>query len=90
MDYTPTANILDFETIINIFITIIIGSILGIIIGFYFFNNVKYIGPDSNKIVKKIFYDSNGKKYKYKPHITICPISFSMKKLHDNNYKNNH
>lgn len=80
----------DSESIIYTFITIIIGILLGVIIGYFIFRDIKYIGPDSNEIVKNIYNDSDGRKYKYKPHITICPMNYSMNKLHNTNFKESH
>ncbi|AYV80146.1 MAG: hypothetical protein Gaeavirus12_13 [Gaeavirus sp.] len=71
-------------------IIIIIGITIGIIIGYYIFREIKYIGPDSNIISKKIYTDANGKQYKLVPKITVCPISYSMNKLHDPTFKESH
>jgi heme/copper-type cytochrome/quinol oxidase subunit 2 len=73
------------EIIINI-IVIIIGLIIGIIIGYYLFNIYIYKGPDSNIISKEIYIDIFGNKYKWIPKICVCPISYSMDKLHNKNY----
>ena len=78
------------ESIIWTLMTIIIGILLGAVIGYFIFRDIKYIGPDSNDIVKNIFSDEKGRKYKYKPRITICPMNYSMNKLHNLNYKNTH
>ena len=72
------------------FFIFIFGIIIGSIIGYYIFKEIKYIGPDSNEIVKQIYTDDNGRKYKYKPRITICPINYSMNKLHNSNFKEHH
>lgn len=72
------------------FFIFIFGIIIGSIIGYYIFKKIKYIGPDSNEIVKQIYTDDNGRKYKYKPRITICPINYSMNKLHNLNFKEHH
>jgi hypothetical protein len=90
-DYTDSDgdNYGDDYTIYTI-MTIIMGILLGSIIGYFIFRDIKYIGPDSNEIVKQIYTDSDGKKYKYKPHITICPLNYSMKKLHDPDFKESH
>lgn len=82
-------NVSDDSIIINLMI-FIIGILIGSIIGYFIVREIKYVGPDSNEIVKKIYTDSNGKKYKYIPKITICPINYSMKKLHDPNFKESH
>lgn len=71
-------------------ITIIIGLIFGVIIGYIFFMDIKYIGPNSNEIVKKIYYDNDGKKYKLIPKISICPVNYSMNKLLNSNFKEIH
>jgi hypothetical protein len=78
------------EIAIKNIITLIIGILIGSIIGYFIFRNIKYIGPDSNIIVKQTYLDNNGKKYKYKPIITVCPINYSMGKLHDPNFKEKH
>jgi len=72
------------------FFIFIFGIIIGCIIGYYIFKEIKYTGPDSNEIVKQIYTDDNGRKYKYKPRITICPINYSMNKLHNPNFKEHH
>lgn len=71
--------------IINI-LTIIFGLCIGIIIGFFSFKQYIYKGPDSNIIKEQIYTDFNGKKYKWKPNICICPISYSMNKLKDSTF----
>ena len=73
------------EITINI-IVIIIGLIIGIISGYYFFKKNIYKGPDSNIISKEIYTDILGHKYKWVPKICVCPISYSMDKLQDQNY----
>jgi hypothetical protein len=78
------------ESVIYTLMTIIIGVILGSIIGYFIFKDIKYIGPDSNEIVKKIYTDTDGKKYKYVPKISICPLNYSMNKLHNPNFKDSH
>jgi hypothetical protein len=80
----------DNEPYFDMLLIIIIGITIGLCIGYFFMKKTKYIGPDSNKIVKEIYTDRNGKKYKYIPKITICPLSYSMNKLHDNNFKSKH
>ena len=40
------------------------GIIIGSIIGYYIFKEIKYIGPDSNKIIKEIHMDEKGNKYR--------------------------
>lgn len=72
------------------FMTFIVGILIGSIIGYFIFREIKYIGPDSNEIVKQTYLDSEGRKYKYKPKITVCPIKYSMGKLHDPNFKESH
>jgi hypothetical protein len=88
MDYNGIEE--DNDSIFDIFLIIMIGLIIGICIDYIFLRDVKYIGPDSNKIVKEIYTDDKGKKYKYIPKITICPLNYSMKKLHDNKFKSKH
>jgi len=80
----------DSESIIFTFITIIIGILLGVVIGYFIFRDIKYIGPDSNEIVKNIYKDDKGRHYKYKPKITICPMNYSMNKLHNPKFKETH
>lgn len=86
---TDDSNIND-ESVIYTLMTIIIGIIIGSIIGYLIFKDIKYIGPDSNEIVKKIYTDTDGKKYKYVPKISICPLNYSMNKLHNPNFKDSH
>lgn len=71
-------------------VSIIVGILLGSIIGYYIFKEIKYVGPDSNEIVTQTYTDCNGRKYKYKPIITVCPIKYSMGKLHDPKFKESH
>ena len=78
------------ESVLYILITFIIGILLGSIIGYFIFKDIKYIGPDSNEIVKNIYSDTDGKKYKYVPKISICPLNYSMNKLHDPTFKESH
>lgn len=77
------------NVMLSIFV-FIFGIVIGAIIGYFIFKTVKYIGPDSNEIVKEIHIDKDGKKYKFKPKITVCPINYSMGKLHDKNFKESH
>lgn len=63
---------------INYIINIILGLMIGIIIGYILNKKIKYIGPDSNDIVKEIHIDESGKKYKWMPKVCICPTSYYM------------
>lgn len=76
----------NYELILNMII-IIFGFIIGLLIGYLTFNSNTYIGPDSNEISKKIYVDSEGKRYKWIPKVCICPINLSMGKLKNPNYK---
>ena len=67
-------------------IVIIIGLIIGIFIGYYLFNKKIHKGPDSNIISKEKHTDIYGRKYKWVPKICVCPISYSMDKLHNKDY----
>ena len=78
------------ESIILTLMTFITGLLIGSIIGYFIFRNIKYIGPDSNEIVKQKYTDSKGREYKYIPKITICPAQYSMGKLHDPNFRESH
>ena len=71
--------------LINI-MTIIIGLIFGIIVGFILFKEYIYKGPNSDKVSKEIYTDSNGKKFKWIPKICICPVNLSMGQLKNKNY----
>lgn len=73
------------EFLINLF-TIIIGLVIGIILGLTLFKEYIYKGPDSNIVSKEIYIDSNGKKFKWVPKITICPVNLSMGELKNPNY----
>lgn len=53
-------------------IALLIGIILGALLYFLFLNKIKYRGPDSNIIRKKI-YKVDNKCYKFKPTIYMCP-----------------
>jgi hypothetical protein len=79
----------DNNLLYNLLIFIFSFSV-GFLIGYFLFKDVKYIGPNSNEIVKNIYIDEHGKKYKYKPQITICPSKYSMNKLHNQNFKETH
>jgi len=50
----------------------IFGLIITLIMFLMIYNPPKH-GPNSN-IIKKLTYDDNGRKYKLKPEIRICPI----------------
>lgn len=71
-------------------IIMIIGLLIGIFIGYIIFNQDKYVGPNSNNIIQEIYEDENGKKYKWETKVCICPISYSMDKLLDPNFKESH
>jgi hypothetical protein len=79
-----------YDDIISRIITIIIGILIGAVIGYFLFKDIKYIGPNSNQIVKEIYMDDDGKKFKFKPKVCICPSAYSMKKLHNKGFKNEH
>ena len=74
----------------ELIISIILGITIGIIIGYILFKKIKYIGPNSNDIYKKIYIDDNGKKYKFIPKVCICPVDYSMNNLHDPKFTENH
>ena len=78
------------EEIVSILVTIITGILIGAIIGYIFFRDIKYVGPNSNKIVKETYIDTDGKKFKFKPNVCVCPSNYSMNKLHDPNFKESH
>jgi len=63
-----------------IIIIIMIGIISGFYIGYKLNESYIYHGPNSKKIKKIIYKNKNGKCYKLKPIVYICPISLSMKK----------
>lgn len=79
----------NLQLIIDIFI-ILIGLTIGIGLGYYFFKQYQYKGPDSNQISKEIYIDDFGRKYKWIPKVCICPITYSMNKLKDPNYIDPH
>lgn len=89
MEINSSKHISTENSIYDIVISIILGLIFGIISGYIIFNQNKYIGPDSNEIVKHVYFDEKGK-YKFKPRITICPLNYSMNKLHQPNFKESH
>lgn len=59
-------------------ITIITGIVVAVIIYFIAYPSVLYHGPNSN-IVRKRIYKLDGKCYKLKPVVYICPIRTSMR-----------
>ena len=79
-------NKMEINIVISI-MTIIIGICIGLFLGYLFIKKYEYKGPDSNDIIKQIYIDENGKKYKWKPKICICPLNYSMNKLKNSNYK---
>lgn len=83
MNYEISIN--THQIIMNI-IVVILGIIIGIIIGYFIFKKNIYKGPDSNLISKEVYTDIFGNKYKWIPKISVCPISYSMDKLHDPNF----
>jgi len=72
-------------TLVNL-LTLLVGLVLGLILGYFVFKKNNYKGPDSNIIVNEIYTEPDGKKYKWVPKVCICPISYSMNKLKDSNY----
>lgn len=70
-------------------IVIIMGLSIGLIIGSFIFQRIKYKGPDSNEVKKEIHEDKNGK-YRWIPKVCICPISYSFFKLKDKDYIDEH
>ena len=52
--------------------SIFVGILVGIILGYIFFKKIEYHGLDSNDVVKEIHIDNNGRKYKWKPEICLC------------------
>ena len=73
------------QIIFNILI-IGLGLTIGLAIGNYWFKEYIYKGPDSNIVAKEIHIDTDGKKFKWVPKVCVCPISYSMNKLHDPKY----
>ena len=71
------------------YIGIIISLAIGIFLGFIAFILYSHVmcnihGPNSKDIIDRI-YKKNGKCYKFKPVISFCPISISMKPSGNNN-----
>ena len=61
-------------------LNIIIGFILGLIISYYI-NAIRYHGPNSRDIKKKIYKSRvTGKCYKMKPKIYVCPLKYQKNK----------
>jgi hypothetical protein len=58
---------------IDIIINIVLGIVIGIVFGYIIFKRKLYKGPNSGKITKETYEDSNGK-YIWEPVITICPL----------------
>ena len=81
---TENIEIIGTENIIDNFISIIVGILIGGIIAYFYFSNITYVGPNSKDIIDRI-YKKNGKCYKFKPVISFCPISISMKPSGNNN-----
>ena len=79
----------EINNFISIILNILIGLCIGIIIGRQLFNKIKYKGPDSNIVKKEIHQDKKGK-YRWSPKVCICPISYSMFKLKDENFIDEH
>ncbi len=57
----------------SIIVTILLGTIVGVILGYFFIKPRIYHGPDSNDIKKEVHTDSKGK-YVWDTVITICPL----------------
>lgn len=74
--------------LLNIFVCII-GLCIGFIIGHNLFKKIIYKGSDSNVVKQEIHEDANGK-FRWKPRVCICPISYSMFKLKDKNFVDEH
>lgn len=67
-------------------LVIILGLSIGLYIGYHLFKQYQYKGPDSNLICKEIYFDDEGRKYKWIPKVCVCPISYSMDKLANPSY----
>lgn len=80
----------DNTKIIYYIITVLVGLIIGVMIGLYFFKKDINRGPNSNKIKEMIYEEKDGKKYKWIPKITICPISHSMFLLKNKDFIDDH
>jgi hypothetical protein len=64
----------------NLIYSISLGFIIGIIIFYYYYNHrIKYHGPNSGIIKKKIYKD-NDNCYMLKPKIHVCPGGKIIKK----------
>ncbi len=87
---TEKYKIIDTYKVIDNIISIIVGILIGGIIGYFYLSNITYVGPNSKDIVFKNFIDDNGKEYILDPVVVICPIDYSMNKLHDPNFKSKH
>ncbi len=87
---TENNKIIDTYKVIDNIISIIVGILIGGIIGYFYLSNITYVGPNSKDIVFKNFIDDNGKEYILDPVVVICPIDYSMNKLHDPNFKSKH
>lgn len=82
--------IIGTENIIDNFISIIVGILIGGIIAYFYFSNITYVGPNSKDIVYKNFKDDDGREFILDPVVVICPIDYSMNKLHDPDFKSKH
>lgn len=61
----------------NSIINIIIGFFVGVMIAKVLIPTAVYHGPNSNEIIKKIYYDSKTNScYRFEPKIYMCPIIF--------------
>lgn len=87
---TENNKFIDTYKVIDNIISIIVGILIGGIIGYFYLSNITYVGPNSKDIVFKNFIDDNGKEFILDPVVVICPIDYSMNKLHDPNFKSKH
>lgn len=59
------------------YISIIFGLLLGFLLGIgskHYVLSPNYHGPNSNNIQKTIYETADGKYYKFKPKVCICPL----------------
>ena len=54
---TENSKIIETENIIDNFISIIVGILIGGIIAYFYFSNLTYVGPNSKDIVYKYHND---------------------------------
>lgn len=61
------------------YFSILLAFLIVFIYRVFFWKNVKYHGPNSSVMKRKIF-EENGKYYRFRPQPYVCPLGVNKKK----------